>query len=120
VQRRVPEFFGHPAVSHSARFAQRRKLLSAVASAASKDRLIDVQKDPGQRRKILVADGWGVCSRILEAAENKESVVITRRGQPVAIVAPYRGQDRERERAIDYIMAFMRKGAAYWRQALQP
>jgi len=29
-------------------------------------------------------------SRILKAAESGESVVITRRGEPVAIIAPYR------------------------------
>jgi antitoxin (DNA-binding transcriptional repressor) of toxin-antitoxin stability system len=36
-------------------------------------------------------------------------VVITRRGEPVATIAPYRPQDRERERAIEHIVAMMRE-----------
>ena len=48
-------------------------------------------------------------SQILKA-ESGESVVITRRGERVAIIAPYRVQDRERERAIGKIVAMMRKG----------
>jgi antitoxin (DNA-binding transcriptional repressor) of toxin-antitoxin stability system len=36
--------------------------------------------------------------------------VITRRGEPVAVIAPYRAPDRDRERAIEHIVALMRKG----------
>jgi antitoxin (DNA-binding transcriptional repressor) of toxin-antitoxin stability system len=36
--------------------------------------------------------------------------VITRRGAPVAIIAPYRAPHREREHAIEHIVAMMRKG----------
>ena len=61
-------------------------------------------------RAITAREANQAFSRILKAAERGESVVITRRGQPVAIIAPYRAQDRERERAIDHIVAMMRKG----------
>jgi len=44
----------------------------------------------------------------LKAAESGESVVITRRGEPVAIIAPYRVPGRGREHAIEHIVAMMR------------
>ena len=49
-------------------------------------------------------------SRILKAAEDGESVVITRRGEPVAMIGPYRARDRERERAVERVVAMMRTG----------
>jgi prevent-host-death family protein len=50
-------------------------------------------------------------SRILREAEEGESVVILRRGRPVALLAPYRAADRgERERAIEHIVGLMREG----------
>ena len=50
-------------------------------------------------------------SRILREAEGGESVVILRRGRPVALLAPYRTADHgERERAIEHIVALMREG----------
>jgi prevent-host-death family protein len=46
-----------------------------------------------------------------EAAEGEE-IVITRRGKPVAVLAPYRraGMTPEREAAIAQIVAMMRSG----------
>jgi prevent-host-death family protein len=61
-------------------------------------------------RSVTAREANQAFSRLLKAAESGESVVITRRGQPVAIIAPYRAQDRERERAIDHIVALMRQG----------
>lgn len=50
-------------------------------------------------------------SRILQQAESGESVVITRRGKPVAVLAPYTvARSPEREQAIARIVALMRKG----------
>jgi prevent-host-death family protein len=50
-------------------------------------------------------------SQILKDAEDGESVVITRRGRPVALLAPYRAPaSQERELAIEHIVALMREG----------
>ncbi len=50
-------------------------------------------------------------SRILQEAEGGDSVVITRRGKPVAVLAPYRPLDASnRQRAVERIVALMRKG----------
>ena len=50
-------------------------------------------------------------SRILHEAEGGESVVITRRGKPVAVLAPYPpAHSAERERAIERAVELMRKG----------
>jgi prevent-host-death family protein len=50
-------------------------------------------------------------SQILREAEDGGSVVITRRGRPVALLAPYRAPDaREREQAIERIVGLMREG----------
>jgi len=50
-------------------------------------------------------------SRILEDAENGDSIVITRRGQPVAVLSPYgRTMSPERERAIERVVNLMREG----------
>jgi len=50
-------------------------------------------------------------SHILKEAEDGESVVITRRGRPVAMLTPYPTSDaRERELAINHVVELMRKG----------
>jgi antitoxin (DNA-binding transcriptional repressor) of toxin-antitoxin stability system len=46
----------------------------------------------------------------LKAAESGESVVITRRDEPVAIIAPYRAPERDRKHAIEHVVAMMRTG----------
>jgi prevent-host-death family protein len=61
-------------------------------------------------RAVSAREANQAFSRILRAAEAGESVVITRRGEPVAIIAPYGVRDRERQRAIEHIVALMRKG----------
>jgi prevent-host-death family protein len=50
-------------------------------------------------------------SRVLRDAQNGETVVVTRRGKPVAIVGPYRpSNDINREQAIERIVELMREG----------
>ena len=50
-------------------------------------------------------------SQILKEAEDGGSVVITRRGRPVAVLAPYRTlASRERKLAVKHIVALMREG----------
>jgi prevent-host-death family protein len=50
-------------------------------------------------------------SHILKQAEDGESVVITRRGRPVAMLTPYPTLDaRERESAVEHIVGLMRTG----------
>jgi prevent-host-death family protein len=61
-------------------------------------------------RSVTAREANHAFSRILRAAEGGETVVITRRGEPVAIIAPYQGTDSERERAIERVVAMMRKG----------
>jgi prevent-host-death family protein len=61
-------------------------------------------------RSVTAREANQAFSRISKVAEGGESVVITRRGEPVAILAPYPPQNREREAAIDRIVALMRKG----------
>ena len=62
-------------------------------------------------RSVTAREANQAFSRILKEAEAGEPVVITRRGQPVAIIAPYRPADApQRERAIDHIVALMRRG----------
>ena len=52
-------------------------------------------------------------SRILQEAENGETLVVTRRGKPVAVIAPYRPANAaDRERAIEHVIALMRKGVS--------
>ena len=52
-------------------------------------------------------------SSILKHAEQGESVVITRRGRPVAVLTPYATSDaRERELEVEHIVWLMRKGIA--------
>lgn len=61
-------------------------------------------------RSVTAREANQAFSQILKAAESGESVVITRRGEPVAVIAPYRAQDRERQHAIEHIVEMMRKG----------
>ena len=61
-------------------------------------------------RAVTAREANQAFSRILKAAESGESVVITRRGEPVAIIAPYRAPDRDREHAIGHVVALMRRG----------
>ena len=61
-------------------------------------------------RAVTAREANQAFSRILKAAENGESVVITRRGAPVAVIAPYRATDRAREHAIEHVVAMMRNG----------
>jgi prevent-host-death family protein len=62
-------------------------------------------------RSVTAREANQAFSRILKEAEGGQSVVITRRGQPVAVIAPYRAADgRERERAIEHIVALMQRG----------
>ena len=62
-------------------------------------------------RSVTAREANQAFSWILKEAESGESVVITRRGQPVAIIAPYRAAAaREHERAIDHIVTLMRRG----------
>ncbi len=51
-------------------------------------------------------------SRLLGEVADGEEVVITRRGRPVATLAPYRGQPMtpEREAAIEHLLALAEKG----------
>ncbi|HEX5796561.1 MAG TPA: type II toxin-antitoxin system prevent-host-death family antitoxin [Geminicoccaceae bacterium] len=51
-------------------------------------------------------------SRLLGEVAEGEEVVITRRGQPVATLAPYRGRPMtpEREAAIERLMTLLEKG----------
>ena len=50
-------------------------------------------------------------SRILQEAEAGGSVVITRRGRPVATIGPYQpDRSAERERAIERAIELMHKG----------
>jgi len=56
-------------------------------------------------------------SNILKQAEQGESVVITRRGRPVAMLTPYATSDvRERELAVEHIVRLMRKGVPIGRR----
>jgi prevent-host-death family protein len=51
-------------------------------------------------------------ARILGEAANGEEIVITRRGKPVAVLAPYRRAPRtpEEEAAISQVIEMMRRG----------
>ena len=62
-------------------------------------------------RSITAREANQSFSRVLADAENGASIVITRRGKPVAVIAPYdRRVSPERERAIERVVALMRKG----------
>jgi prevent-host-death family protein len=61
-------------------------------------------------RAVTAREANQAFSRILKAAESGESVVITRRGEPVAVIAPYRASDRAHEHAIEHVVAMMQNG----------
>lgn len=54
-------------------------------------------------------------ARILGEAANGEEIVITRRGQPVAVLAPYRRPPLtpEQETAIEEVVAMMKHGLVH-------
>jgi prevent-host-death family protein len=50
-------------------------------------------------------------SRVLSEAEHGETIVITRRGKPVAVVGPYSARlSQERERAVERLVELLREG----------
>ena len=56
-------------------------------------------------------------SNILKQAKQGKSVVITRRGRPVAMLTPYATSNaRERELAVEHIVGLMRKGVPIQRR----
>jgi prevent-host-death family protein len=61
-------------------------------------------------RAVTVREVNRSFSRILKAAESGETVLITRRGEPVAVIAPHRAPDCDRGHAVEHIVALMRKG----------
>jgi prevent-host-death family protein len=62
-------------------------------------------------RAVSAREANQAFSRILQEAESGATVVITRRGKPVAVVAPYAAHlSPERKQAIERIVALMRKG----------
>jgi prevent-host-death family protein len=62
-------------------------------------------------RAVSAREANQAFSRILQDAEGGESVVITRRGKPVAVLGPYQIEhSEERERAIERAVELMRKG----------
>ena len=64
-------------------------------------------------RAITAREANQSFSRILQDAENGETVVVTRRGKPVAVIAPYRPANAvDRERAIEHIVGLMRQGVS--------
>lgn len=56
-------------------------------------------------------------ARILGEAANGEEIVITRRGQPVAVLSPYRRPPLtpEQEAAIEEVVAMMKRGLVHTR-----
>jgi prevent-host-death family protein len=64
-------------------------------------------------RSVTAREANQSFSRILQEAERGGTVVITRRGQPVAMLSPYRVErGEERERVIENIVTLMREGLA--------
>ena len=62
-------------------------------------------------RAVSAREANQAFSRILREAESGDTVVITRRGKPVAVLAPYAATlSPERKQAIERIVALMRKG----------
>lgn len=62
-------------------------------------------------RAVSAREANQAFSRILQEAESGETVVVTRRGKPVAVIAPYAAHfSREREQAIERAVELMRKG----------
>jgi len=62
-------------------------------------------------RSISAREANQSFARVLGEAENGSSIVITRRGKPVAVLTPYtRHLSAEREQAIERIVELMRTG----------
>jgi prevent-host-death family protein len=62
-------------------------------------------------RSISAREANQSFSRVLSEAENGDTVVITRRGKPVAVLAPYASrQSPQRQQAIERAIELMRKG----------
>ena len=62
-------------------------------------------------RAVSAREANQAFSRILQEAEAGAEVVITRRGKPVAVLAPFGPhRSREREQAIERAVALMQKG----------
>ena len=62
-------------------------------------------------RAVSAREANQAFSRILQQAEHGETVVVTRRGKPVAVIAPYTPQmSHEREAAIERAVELMHKG----------
>ena len=62
-------------------------------------------------RSITAREANQSFSRVLRDAENGNSIVVTRRGKPVAVIAPYRKENAaDREQAIEHIVKLMREG----------
>ncbi|HVH76399.1 MAG TPA: type II toxin-antitoxin system prevent-host-death family antitoxin [Stellaceae bacterium] len=62
-------------------------------------------------RSITAREANQGFSQILKEAEDGEAVLITRRGRPVAVLAPYRAATApDRDRAIGRAVALMREG----------
>jgi prevent-host-death family protein len=63
-------------------------------------------------RSISAREANQQFARILGEAASGEEIVITRRGQPVAVLSPYRApaMTPEREAAIEQLLEMMRRG----------
>jgi prevent-host-death family protein len=62
-------------------------------------------------RSISAREANQSFSRVLSEAEHGDTVVITRRGKPVAVLAPYASHlPQGREQAIERAIELMRKG----------
>jgi prevent-host-death family protein len=68
-------------------------------------------------RFVTAGEANQAFENILKRAEHGESIVITRRGRPVAMLTPYAPFDaRERELAVEHIVGLMRKGVPIGRR----
>ena len=62
-------------------------------------------------RSISAREANQSFSRLLSDAEHGDTLIITRRGKPVAVLAPYAShQSQERAQAIDRLVELMRTG----------
>lgn len=62
-------------------------------------------------RSISAREANQAFSRVLSEAERGDTIVITRRGKPVAVLAPYASLlSKEREQAVERLIELMRKG----------
>ncbi len=62
-------------------------------------------------RAVSAREANQAFSRILQEAETGAEIVITRRGKPIAVLAPYpRHRSAEREQAIERAIELMLRG----------